>query len=137
MKRCDLDKELNRYVRAIGKALVCPRALRRQTLARIRDGVEDYREAHPGVEWSEIQEHFGAPDKVADEVLSAMEPHEVRRYAKRVRLLRIAVAGLIAAALLWYASVILLRAAYAEQETVIVTIGPATQADSMPPKPTD
>ena len=137
MKRCDLDRELKRYYRAIGKALVCPGPLRRQTVERIRSGVEEYLEAHPGAEWAEITEHFGTPEKIADEVLSAMEPGEVRRYAKRTRVLRIAIIALLVGALIWYAGGWLLRAAYTAQEAVIITIGPGTEVDSMPPKPTD
>ncbi len=137
MKRCDLDKELNRYYRDIGKRLTCPAALRRQTVERIRGGVEDYLEENPGAEFTQIRQRFGTPETIADEVLSAMEPSEVRRYAKRVRLVRIAVITLIVGALIWYAGGWILRAAYTAQETVVVTIGPGYEVDSMPPKPTD
>lgn len=137
MKCFELNKELNRYLRAVDRALVCPRALRRQVVARLRDGAQDYIDAHPGVEWGQVEAHFGAPKAIADEVLSTMEPGVVRRYAKRTRVLRIVVIGLIAGALVWYGSLMLLRAAYAAQETVVITIGPAMEEDSMPPKPTD
>ena len=137
MKRCDLDRELEHYYRAIGKALVCPGPLRRQTVERIRSGVEEYLEAHPGAEWTEITEHFGTPEKIADEVVSAMEPGEVRRYAKRTRILRIAIIELLLGILAWYVTGRLVREFYAAQEPVIVTIGPGYEVDSMPPKPTD
>ncbi len=137
MKRCDLDRELNRYYRDIGKALVCPGPLRRQTVERIRGGVEEYLEANPGAEFTQIRGRFGTPEAIADEVLSTMEPSEVRRYAKRVRLVRVAVITLVLGILAWYVTGRIVAEFYAAQEPIIVTIGPGYEVDSMPPKPTD
>ena len=119
MTRCELDKALRRYYRAIRKRLLCPARLRRRTLEQLQSGVEDFLDAHP------------------DDVLSALEPRELRRYARRVHVARAVVAALLAGLVIWYGTICVLRLIYAYKKPEVIVIGPAQSVDSIPPKPTD
>lgn len=137
MKRCEPDKALRRYYRAIRKRLLCPARLRRRTLEQLQSGVEDFLDAHPGADMAQVTAHFGTPEQVADDVLSALEPRELRRYARRVHVVRAVVVALLAGLLIWYATGCILKIVAVNQEKVVIVIGPAQSVDSIPPKPTD
>ena len=59
MNGCNLEKGLRRYYRAIRRRLICPRALRRQTLENLQSNVAEYLEGHPGAAMADIEAHFG------------------------------------------------------------------------------
>ena len=42
MNSCSLEKELRRYYRAVRRRLICPCALRRQTLENLQSNVAEY-----------------------------------------------------------------------------------------------
>ena len=137
MKRCELDKALRRYYRAIRKRLLCPARLRRRTLEQLQSGVEDFLDAHPGADMAQVTARFGTPEQVADDVLSALEPRELRRYARRVHVARAVVAALLAGLVIWYGTICVLRLIFAYKKPEVIVIGPAQSVDSIPPKPTD
>lgn len=78
-----LEKDVERYLRQVGRALVGPRATRTQVVESLRGDVWDYLEAHPGADLEELEAHFGAPRKIADEMLAALPPSTLRSYVRR------------------------------------------------------
>ena len=80
---------------------------------------------------------YVTPELDADDVLSALEPRELRRYARRVHVARAVVAALLAGLVIWYGTICVLRLIYAYKKPEVIVIGPAQSVDSIPPKPTD
>ena len=62
---------------------MAPRATRKQLVEALRGDVWDYLEAHPGADLEELHAHFGAPRKIADEMLAALPPSTLRCYVRR------------------------------------------------------
>ena len=140
MKPCSLTGALRRYYRAIRKKLVCPAPLRRQTLQRLQSGVDDFLDDCPSATIEQVTARFGTPEQIADGVLSAMEPEEVRRYARKVHIVRAVVAAvllLLSLIVIWYFTISALRVIYAAKEETVIIIGPAQSVASIPPSPTD
>lgn len=133
MNGCNLEKGLQRYYRAIRRRLICPRALRRQTLENLQSNVAEYLEGHPGAAMADIEAHFGTPESFANDVLCTLEPQEIRSYTRKWRLVRIVVLGAVAAGLIWFTAVCILTIIDASREPpVVITIGPAEKVSSMP-----
>lgn len=133
MNGCNLEKGLRRYYRAIRRRLICPRALRRQTLENLQSNVAEYLEGHPGAAMADIEAHFGTPESFANDVLCTLEPQEIRSYARKWKLVRILMVGAVAAALIWLTAICILTIIDASREPpVVVTIGPAVETDRMP-----
>ena len=133
MNGCNLEKGLRRYYRAIRRRLICPRALRRQTLENLQSNVAEYLEGHPGAAMADIEALFGTPESFANDVLCTLEPQEIRSYTRKWRLVRIVVLGAVAAGLIWFTAVCVIQAIYAYKEPpVVITIGPAVEDSRMP-----
>ena len=133
MNGCNLEKGLRRYYRAIRRRLICPRALRRQTLENLQSNVAEYLEGHPGAAMADIEAHFGTPESFANDVLCTLELQEIRSYTRKWRLVRIVVLGAVAAGLIWFTAVCILTIIDASREPpVVITIGPAEKVSSMP-----
>ena len=133
MNGCNLEKGLRRYYRAIRRRLICPRALRRQTLENLQSNVAEYLEGHPGAAMADIEAHFGTPESFANDVLCTLEPQGIRSYTRKWRLVRIVVLGAVAAGLIWFTAVCILTIIDASREPpVVITIGPAEKVSSMP-----
>lgn len=94
MNSCSLEKELRRYYRAVRRRLICPCALRRQTLENLQSNVAEYLESHPGATMADVEAHFGTAESFANDVLCTLEPQEIRSYARKWKLVRILVVGL-------------------------------------------
>lgn len=133
MNSCSLEKELRRYYRAVRRRLICPCALRRQTLENLQSNVAEYLEGHPGATMADVEAHFGTAESFANDVLCTLEPQEIRSYTRKWRLVRIVVLGAVAAGLIWFTAVCVIQAIYAYKEPpVVITIGPAEKVSSMP-----
>lgn len=133
MNSCSLEKELRRYYRAVRRRLICPCALRRQTLENLQSNVAEYLESHPGATMADVEAHFGTAESFANDVLCTLEPQEIRSYARKWKLVRILVVGAVAAALIWLTAICILTIIDASREPpVVITIGPAEKVSSMP-----
>lgn len=64
MNSCSLEKELRRYYRAVRRRLICPCALRRQTLENLQSNVAEYLESHPGATMADVEAHFGTAESL-------------------------------------------------------------------------
>lgn len=133
MNSCSLEKELRRYYRAVRRRLICPCALRRQTLENLQSNVAEYLESHPGATMADVEAHFGTAESFANDVLCTLEPQEIRSYARKWKLVRILMVGAVAAALIWLTAICILTIIDASREPpVVVTIGPAVEDSRMP-----
>lgn len=133
MNGCNLEKGLRRYYRAVRRRLICPRALRRQTLENLQSNVAEYLESHPGATMADVEAHFGTAESFANDVLCTLEPQEIRSYARKWKLVRILMVGAVAAALIWLTAICILTIIDASREPpVVVTIGPAVEDSRMP-----
>ena len=73
MNSCSLEKELRRYYRAVRRRLICPRALRRQTLENLQSNVAEYLESHPGATMADVEAHFGTAESLVVTMGPAVE----------------------------------------------------------------
>lgn len=76
------QREIAKYVRQAGKK--CSAPYRRKLIAELQNSLSDFFEDNPEHSMEDILEHFGSPEKFADEYLLAMDR------AERSNLLRIA-----------------------------------------------
>lgn len=98
------QKELTNYVRQVGKK--CPTLYRRKLTAELHDSLSDFLEDTPEHTMADVLEHFGSPEKFADEYLLTMDETERRTVLHKARWIRKAVSAGMAIAILIIAVVV-------------------------------
>lgn len=91
-------KELSRYFRSVGRALLCRQRDKRRILNDFKSSVELYIESHPEAGMSEISERFGTPKSIAEE-FAADRGADYHRQLKRRRIITAVIIGILAAIL--------------------------------------
>lgn len=70
-------KELKKYYRQIQKWLPCGGPLKRKLMANITATIEEYLSSNPDATFTDLQEHFGAPQQIAIAFVDEMETQEL------------------------------------------------------------
>lgn len=92
-------RDIRRYCRAVGSYLPCSRRQKRDILANLRQRLEDHLARQPD---GTPEEQFGTPQQVAAAYVDDMDTHELLGKLRwRHRVVTIALAGMLAALLLW------------------------------------
>lgn len=92
-------REIRRYCRAVGSYLPCSRQQKRDILTNLRQRLEDHLAQQPD---GTPEELFGTPQQVAAAYVDDMDTHELLGKLRwRHRVVTIALAGMLAALLLW------------------------------------
>ena len=60
-----IEKEINAYIAAVRKNLVCNRKIKKQTVTDLRNSVFDYAENNNITDINLIYKHFGSPEELA------------------------------------------------------------------------
>lgn len=115
----NVSVELAPYFQRVGTRLNCSRRLRDRLLERIRRGAEEFVAERPEATQKEVEEYLGNPEEVAQELMEALDPAEVKRYQKRKRIGVLLVIGILTVALV-AASALLIHFRNTPIETVMV-----------------
>ena len=95
------QRQVNRYVRAVGSYLPCAEKHKKQLLTALRSEAEAYcaetRDA-------DLEARFGTPQQVAAAYVDAMSTQELLAALRRRQVLTILIAAVLAALLLWVAA---------------------------------
>lgn len=99
-------REVRRYCRAVGSYLPCSRRQKRDILSNLRQRLEDHPARQPDGTPEELfgtpEELFGTPQQVAAAYVDDMDTHELLGKLRwRHRVVAVALAGMLAALLLW------------------------------------
>lgn len=87
----EFERGLAQYYRQIMKKIVGFGKEKRVFLENLQNNVAEYCEQRPGVTLTDIQEHFGYPDHIADEYMAAMDEDTLRQRLSRARVVKISV----------------------------------------------
>ena len=85
------SKAADRYIHTVKKALVCPMRKKKEFLANLRQGLEDFIQGPESVSYEDIVSAFGTPEKQADDFLNTLDPKEIKKAFVRKRIVIIAV----------------------------------------------
>ena len=97
------DAALKRYYRSISKTLPCPRKMKMQIVAHIKDSVSEYLAQNPDADFEAVQNHFGTPEQIASSCVDTQDaPVLLRKMSVKKKVIAI-VAGAVAVALLLWA----------------------------------
>ena len=95
-------KELTQYYRQISAWLPCGMRLKKQLMANIRTTVDNYLAEHQGIDFAELQAHFGTPLQIATAFVDEMDTSQLLQSLKiRKRIIRVVFLGAIIALALW------------------------------------
>lgn len=110
------DSALKRYYKEISSWLPCSRKLKKQIIGQIQNCVEDYLAQNPDTDIAQLKSHFGDPQTIAATYVENTGTAEILKDLRiRKRIVRI-VAGVMAAILIMWASVVTWVAAEANRE---------------------
>ncbi len=98
------QKEFTNYVMRAGKK--CHTSYRRELTAELQNSLSDFIEDTPNHTMADVLEHFGSPEKFADEYLLTMDETERRTVLHKARWIRKAVSAGMAIAILIIAVVV-------------------------------
>jgi uncharacterized membrane protein len=73
---------LNRYYRALRKALECSRQTKARFMEQTQRLVEDFVEGKPDARFEDVYRFLGDPAALAETFLSTLDPEEISRYRR-------------------------------------------------------
>ena len=84
-----IEKEINAYIAAVRKNLVCNRKIKKQTVTDLRNSVFDYAENNNITDINLIYKHFGSPEELAK---SFMTENDLKYLKRKIIIRRIILA---------------------------------------------
>lgn len=99
---CSNDASLKQYFYSVRKALPCPRKMKRQIIAQLKDSVNEYLATNQGADFWAVQNHFGTPQQIASGFVEDQSASDLLQKMSVKRKIVAIVAGVAAVAiLLW------------------------------------
>lgn len=97
-----LEKDIEKYMRAVEDYLVCPKEQKEKVLSEIRNSIYVYAEENGIADIKEVYEHFGTPEEIASQHLSAVDPKKIKKAldVKRAIITALAIIVLMVAAMI-------------------------------------
>lgn len=101
-----LEIWLDKYYRRTNRLLKCPKKIRQRLMAELRSSVDEYLDEHPNAAPSDIVQHIGTPEQIAQDYLSSMDERELQSQVSRSRTIRrvlaFAAIALVISAVIFY-----------------------------------
>ena len=85
-----IERELTRYYRQINKKLIGSKKEKSAFLENFKNDVEENRQQHAGTGFAGIREHFGEPQEIGREYVSALDEETVHKRLSRAKAVKIA-----------------------------------------------
>lgn len=74
-----IEKDIEKYMRAVEEYLVCPKEQKEKVLSEIRNSIYVYAEEKGIADISEIYDRFGTPEEIASQALSTVDPKMIKK----------------------------------------------------------
>lgn len=104
---CSNDASLKQYYYSVRNALPCPRKMKRQIIAQLKDSVNEYLAANQDADFWAVQNHFGTPQQIASGFVEDQSALDLLQKMSVKRKIVAIVAGVAAVViLLWVGAVI-------------------------------
>lgn len=90
-----IEKDIEKYMRAVESYLVCSGEQKEKVLSEIRNSIYVYAEENGIADIKEVYEHFGTPEEIASQHLSAVDPKRIKKVLSIKRVFAIALTALV------------------------------------------
>ena len=90
-----LEKDIEKYMRAVEEYLVCLKEQKEKVLSEIRNSIYVYAEEKGIADISEIYDRFGTPEEIASQALSTVDPKMIKKALSIKRVFAIALTALV------------------------------------------
>lgn len=74
-----IEKDIEKYMRAVEEYLVCPKEQKEKVLSEIRNSIYVYAEENGISDIGEVYDHFGTPEEIASQALSTVDPKMIKK----------------------------------------------------------
>lgn len=74
-----IEKDIEKYMRAVEEYLVCPKEQKEKVLSEIRNSIYVYAEEKGIADISETYDRFGTPEEIASQALSTVDPKMIKK----------------------------------------------------------
>ena len=90
-----LEKDIEKYMRAVEEYLVCLKEQKEKVLSEIRNSIYVYAEEKGIADLSEIYDRFGTPEEIASQALSTVDPKMIKKALSIKRIVAIALTAIV------------------------------------------
>ena len=90
-----IEKDIEKYMRAVEEYLVCPKEQKDKVLSEIRNSIYVYAEENGISDIGEVYDHFGTPEEIASQHLSTVDPKKIKKALSIKRVFAIALTALV------------------------------------------
>lgn len=94
------EKEIEKYLKEIKGALLCRNKDTKRMLDELKSSFYDYKDSHPDATVSDIKNHFGEAETIAEGFNAELNERDIKKY-RIERVLKIAIISILAAFLLF------------------------------------
>lgn len=90
-----IEKDIEKYMRAVEEYLVCPKEQKEKVLSEIRNSIYVYAEENGISDIAEIYDRFGTPEEIASQALSTVDPKMIKKALSIKRVFAIALTAIV------------------------------------------
>ena len=90
-----IEKDIEKYMRAVEDYLVCPKEQKDKVLSEIRNSIYVYAEENGISDIGEVYDRFGTPEEIASQHLSTVDPKKIKKALSIKRVFAIALTALV------------------------------------------
>ena len=90
-----IEKDIEKYMRAVEEYLVCPKEQKEKVLSEIRNSIYVYAEENGISDIGEVYDHFGTPEEIASQALSTVDPKMIKKALSIKRIVAIALTAIV------------------------------------------
>ena len=90
-----IEKDIEKYMRAVEEYLVCPKEQKEKVLSEIRNSIYVYAEENGISDIGEVYDHFGTPEEIASQALSTVDPKIIKKALSIKRVFAIALTAIV------------------------------------------
>ena len=90
-----IEKDIEKYMRAVEDYLVCPKEQKDKVLSEIRNSIYVYAEENGISDIKEVYDHFGTPEEIASQALSTVDPKMIKKALSIKRIVAIALTAIV------------------------------------------
>ena len=90
-----IEKDIEKYMRAVEDYLVCPKEQKDKVLSENRNSIYVYAEENGISDIGEVYDHFGTPEEIASQHLSTVDPKKIKKALSIKRVFAIALTALV------------------------------------------
>lgn len=90
-----IEKDIEKYIDEVEEYLVCLEKNKQKVIDEIRNSIYVYAEENGISDIGEVYDHFGTPEEIASQHLSAVDPKKIKKALSIKRVFAIALSALV------------------------------------------